>query len=154
MPQLLDSIPLFQEIVTKQGTISLYFRLLWDKLRTLSQLAPTLATYDSGTRTAAIAATIATVTAAGLDRIAVYGRVLVPDGVASAWQATVTWTDGSGQTHVGANVTGDTTTSLDTFVIEVACDAATVINLTTTYASTTPAKMQYRVRATVEQLAA
>jgi hypothetical protein len=77
----------------------------------------------------------------------------MPDGVASSFQVTIGYVDGSvSLSHVGANVNGDTPSSLDKFVIEVYCDANTILSLSGTYASTTPAKMHYTPRVTVEQL--
>lgn len=155
MAQLLDAIPLFQQVVDPQGRITLYYRLLWDKLRTLLQVVPNVGTYEPGEKHAAIAgATLYTVTASGLYLICCYHRVTTPDGVSSAVQASISWTDSTTQTKLGTNVTGDSTTSLDQFVVVAQCDANTVITLTTTYSSTTPNKMGYTPHVRVLQLAA
>jgi hypothetical protein len=152
----LDTIPLFQQIVDSKGRINLYFRELWDKLKSLVGLIPLVAYYHPGNQTAAIGTTtIYTVTAQGMYQIAFYGRVTVRDGVSSSFQATVGYSDGAvALTHVGALVNGDLTTSLDKFVLEVPCDASSVITLSVTYASNTANRMNYAPVVTVKQLGA
>lgn len=158
MPLTLDPIPLGQQITDQQGGITLFFRLRWEALRARFSLTPTVASVTtwngSATLTAALASTALYLTlTAGLYRVTYFLRVTSPDGVSSAAQVTLGWTEsGLALTKVGTNLTGDTSGSYDTQSVLVQVDAPTNITIKTTYASNTPNKMIYELFAIVEQI--
>ena len=82
----------------------------------------------------------------GLYQVSIWSRVEVPDGVASAVQVTITYTSGGVvQTCVGTNVNGDTTTSKSQQIVPLWIDEGTAVTYQTSYASTTPNKMEYQL---------
>jgi len=155
MPKVLSPIPVDVQIVEPQGgTITTFFRLAWEALRSSFQLAPSVAVFSKVAQTAALpTTTLFTTLQAGLYRVSWYLRVTGPDGVSSAVQVTIGWTETLPLTRAGANVTGDTITSLDTGSVLLQVDAPTNLTIATSYASNTPNQMVYEVFASVEQLA-
>jgi hypothetical protein len=91
--------------------------------------------------------------AAGLYRVAYVARVTTVDGVSSSLTVTLGWTSG-GQalTLVGAAMTGDALTTVQTGSATVEVDANSSITYATTYASNTPDKMRYSLTVAAELL--
>lgn len=89
--------------------------------------------------------------ATGLYRLTYYARITTADAVSSSLTVTLTWTDGGvSPSFSGAAMTGNTTTTAQSGSAMVQIDAASPISYSTTYASNTPAAMQYRLTILVE----
>ncbi len=132
--------------------------LLWllDSLLKAVQAAPQiLTTVPLQAQHATIGATaipLGSVTA-GLFRVSYYARITSPDGVGSSLTVTLSWTESAVALSLsGAAMTGDTTTTVQSGTVLIQGDAAAAISYATTYASTTPAKMQYRLTVVVERV--
>lgn len=98
--------------------------------------------------------TVYTTVVQGRYRISAYVRVTTPDGAASSIALTVRWTDGGvAQTKILIPaLVGDTTATSDGESLPIEADAGSQIRYSTTYSSTTPAKMKYTASVVVEQL--
>ena len=92
---------------------------------------------------------------AGLYRVTFYARITTAAGVSSSLTVNFGWTDGAvSQTHSGAAMTGNTTTTWQTGSILIYVDAATPITYSTTYASNAAGAMFYQLFVTLERMAA
>lgn len=157
MPLTLDPIPIGEQITDQQGGITLFFRLRWEALRARFSLTPTVASiaFSGATAISAplVTTTLYTTLNAGLYRISTYVRIAVADGVASAIQVTIGWTESSlALTALGTNLIGDTTGTLDTKSYLLQVDAPTNLTIAASYSSNTPNKMKANLFATVEQI--
>lgn len=90
---------------------------------------------------------------AGLYRLSYYARVARASGATSGIQVTLGWTSGGvAQPHVGANLTGNTTTTAEQFSAIVRVDDSTAITYAVSYASTGAPTMEFDFALTLEQL--
>jgi hypothetical protein len=133
-----------------------WFIWLQDSIIARVQAAPqVLKVLTLTNQNAAIGATaipLGTVTA-GIYRIAWYARITTVDGVSSSLTVTARWTEGAvALTLSGAAITGDTTTSVQSGIVEVQVDANAAISYSTAYASNTPGQMKYALRLIVERV--
>jgi hypothetical protein len=135
---------------------STWLRWLQDSLVTRLQSAPLdLKTVTKTAQSAAIGATAVPLgsVSAGRYQITWYARITTPDAVSSSLTVTIAWTEGAVSLSVsGSAITGNTTASLQSGVIEVDVDASSAISYATAYASNTPGAMQYRLSVTVKQI--
>lgn len=89
----------------------------------------------------------------GTFRVSVYARVTTVAGVSSSLIPAITTTDGGLiTTQSGAALTTNSTTVPGSWVFIVACDAATPLSYSTTYASNAAGVMRHSLRFFVEQL--
>lgn len=92
---------------------------------------------------------------AGLYRVTWYARITTAAGVSSSLTVSFGWTDGAiSQTHSGAAITGNTTTTFQSGTLLLRTDAASPITYATTYASNAAGVMRYSLYITLERLAA
>jgi hypothetical protein len=91
------------------------------------------------------------VLAAGVYLLQYYLRVTTNDGVASAVQVTLHWIEDSGaaESLSGVNLNLDSTAVPQVGELRLTIGAATPLSFSTTYASTTPNKMRYKIQFTV-----
>lgn len=155
MSEQLTGIPLGVEIVDKEGTPTLFFRLLWDKLIALVAQVQTVAAVELLGKTAAIVTVAAfTVINTGNYRISIATQKTVADGVASSLTVTVSWTSrGIPMSHTFAALATDTIGANDSVTWLLNADANSDVTYAIAYASTTPAKMVYNANVLVEKLA-
>ena len=143
----LDHAPLQQFFLDANG----YVQRVWAAwFRGASSAANTVAHEQMSGQSAAVGVTpISSPSlklAAGIYEVSTYTQVTKADGVSSAVQVTVSWTAyGQVMTDVGVNVNGDSLTSVDKKVFPIRVDQGTPVTFSTTYASNTPAKMQYGI---------
>lgn len=152
MPRTLDPIPVDVPIVEKDGSITIYFRRLWDTLIAGYQNIGSRAAVALTGQTAAIVTTSAyTTLSSGLYRISWYMRKTVADGVSSSLTVTLGWSEsGIALTEAGAALATDTTSAQQSGSKVVSADAASDITFAVAYASNTPNKMTYRIDVVVE----
>ncbi len=84
----------------------------------------------------------------GFYQVSYYARVQVPDGVASALQITLGWTDPDGSvstTTLGTPIALDSVTHPVSQIFPAHVKGNTPITYATTYASNTPARMHYKL---------
>lgn len=155
-PTTLAPIPEGVPIVDRLGAITDFFRLRWQSLIDGFQLAGVVAAVQLLGQTAAIVPTSAYLTkAAGLYRVSYYARKTVADGVASSFTFTWGWTESAlPLTEPATALVLDTTGAEQSGSKLVWADALTDLTYQVAYASTTPAKMTYRINVTVEHLSA
>lgn len=92
-------------------------------------------------------------TSAPFVRVSWYIRVTTKDPVSSAVQVTIGWTEnGTAQSVNGQNLTGNSTTTLETGTAFVQIDANSSPTYSTSYSSNTPGTMQYLLDVQVEAL--
>jgi len=90
---------------------------------------------------------------AGLYRVSYYARITNPDGVSSSLTIALGWTESAESLSLsGAPITGDSITSVQTGVAVIQSDASGAITYGATYASNTPAKMQFTLIVVVERI--
>lgn len=140
MATLTASLDLQTAIVDKAGNATRYLAQFIRGLTDRIQSTPFAATgqiVSVSAQTALIAASaLVASTSSPLYRISFDLRISTPGGISSAAQVTIGWTEGSvAQTHVGANVNGNTTTSKDSDVFLIRPDAGTVVTYAVSYAS-------------------
>jgi len=149
-------IPLRAPIVDKAtGAINIFFRQLWEQVRTAVQLVATLGQSDlPATQTAAIVGKQIVVTTTGaLYRVTYYFRKTVADGVSSSLKFRWHWTEnGIPLSKDGTALTTDTTGAVASESFLFFCDQAVGITYDIDYASNTPAKMTFESWVRVEQL--
>lgn len=107
-------------------------------------------------KTAAISATAIPLgtLAAGRYRVAWYARVTTAAGVSSSLTVTLSWTEGAAALSIsGAAMTGNTTTTVQSGVIEIQVDAASAISYATAYASNPATAMVYQLLLSVTRVA-
>lgn len=86
-------------------------------------------------------------------RLTGYLQVTTPDGAASSVGLIFGWQKNSIPiTKTFAALTGNTTTTADSFSITVPTDQSSALTYSTSYASTTPGQMKYLLTITVEGL--
>lgn len=91
----------------------------------------------------------------GLYRVTYYARITTAAGVSSSLTVTFGWTDGAiTQTHSGAAITGNTTTTWQTGSILIYVDAASPITYSASYSSNPAGAMRFNLFVTLERLAA
>lgn len=156
MPNALQPIPVKTQIVAPTtGSITLFFRQAWEALRAAIATVPTIGSgIDLTNQSAALAGTLlATVTSAGKYRVSYYIRKTVADGVASSVAFTWHWTEsGIPQTLADTALVTDTTGAVAGNDKMLDVDANTNLTIDVAYASTTPAKMRYRIAVRAEQM--
>lgn len=134
--------------------------LLESLLPRIQQTAQVLMTpeSDGGTLTdqhASIAAAVLPTgpLGAGTYRITYEARVTTIDGVASSLTVSLGWTeDGIALQLSGTPMVADSVSAPQSGSITVTIDDNTSLTYSTTYASTTPNKMRYKIGFTVEQI--
>lgn len=153
-PTTLAPIPAGVPIVDRLGAITDFFRLRWQSLIDGFQLAGLVGAVQVLGQTAAIVPTSAFLTkVAGRYRVSYYLRKTVADGVASSATFTWGWTESAlPLTEAAAALVLDTTGAEQSGSKVVWADALTDLTFQIAYASTTPAKMTFRLDVTVEQL--
>lgn len=138
------------------GNISTFFRKWLLALTQLLQAAVTAqgtTLTKTGQTAALVTTTLWTTTVAGLYRVNYTVKVTAADGVSSSVQITIGWLDGGiALTSVGTNVNGDTTASFGDLSKVIHADSGSTITIAASYASNTPAKMVYALRAIAELL--
>lgn len=87
---------------------------------------------------------------AGVYRVSYYARITEPASISSSLQVTISWTDGGvAQSLTGAALTGNTSTTLETFSYLIHIDAGSPVRYAVAYGSAgTP--MQYRLDVVLE----
>lgn len=91
--------------------------------------------------------------ASGLYRISVYQAVTVVDGVSSSLIVTLGWVDQAlSKSYAGPTMNGNALTTALPFEIPIHIDNSSPITYATTYASNTPAAMNYDLYILVEKL--
>jgi hypothetical protein len=135
-----------------------WYRWLVDTLVARVATAPQcLKTVTKTNQHAAIGATavpLGTVSA-GRYQLTWYARITTVDAVSSSLTVTLAWTEGGVALSIsGSALTGNTTTTLQSGVIEVDVDASSAISYATAYASNTPGAMGYRLSVTVKAIPA
>lgn len=155
MPKTLAPIPADTEIVDQAGTITIFFRYLWQALIDSFGQSPTVATAQQLAKTAAIGTTAAyTTLAAGLYRISYYLQRTIDDGAASSATVTLGWTTGGVPlTEVEVALTELAGLRQQSGSKLVYADQATDLTYAVAYASTTPNKMTFRIDVMAEQMA-
>lgn len=155
MPSTLAPIPAGTPIVEKDGTITAFFRLLWQSLIDSFQYTPTVALVALTGQHASIVMTAAFTTLnAGRYRISYYMRKTTADGVNSSLTVTLGWTEsGIALSESGAALVTDTTAAQQSGEKVIDVDAAVDITYAIAYVSNTPNQMQFRLTVNVEQLA-
>lgn len=155
MPQTLDTILPDTTIVDPKGKITNFFRLRWERLRTLIALTPDVASGSFTGLTAAQATTVLFVTKTpGFYRVSMYIRKTVADGVTSRVTGTIGWVENEvALANQFADFTVDSITAVQLLSVTLQVDAAVGITWFTTYASNTPNKMTYEEYYVVEQMA-
>jgi hypothetical protein len=89
----------------------------------------------------------------GTYRINWYIRITSPDGAGSSVQLTLGWTETAQPlTDTFPAVTGDSVATIASGSVFAQVDQNTALTYSTTYSSTTPNKMQYRLTITVESI--
>lgn len=89
----------------------------------------------------------------GLYRVSYYARITRAATTSSSLTVTLGWTEGSvSPTFVGAAITGNTTTTVQSGTIMIRVDANAPITYSTTYASVGATTMQYSLTLTLERL--
>ncbi len=152
----LQPIPEGTPIATKEGTITLFFRLAWQALIDSFVFTPTVSQIANLAKTAAIAtAAVYTTRSSGLYRISYYLRKTVADGVSSSLQVTFGWTDrdGTALTQLDTALTTDTVSAHQSGSIIVYARANTDLTYAVAYASNTPQKMTFNADVMVEAMA-
>ena len=155
MPRALTVIPQGVPITDSDGAITIFFRLLWNKLIIAFPQSPTVGSYAVSGQTAALPlTTLYTTTAAGLYRVSFIMRKTVADGVSSSLTLTIGWVRaGLALTAVGVALVTDTTSAYQQGSVFVRADAGTNLSISLAYASNTPAQMVYEVNAIAELMA-
>ncbi len=108
-------------------------------------LTNSVATTPPGSQNAAIPTTaIGPVQAAGVYAVRAYTQVMTPDGAASSFQVTLSWTYGGvAQSETFALKNGNTTATHEGIDYTVRIDGGTAISFSVAYTSTTPGAMHY-----------
>lgn len=138
------------------GNISTFFRQWLLIVTNLLQAAIAVqgTPFSQTINAALLTTTICRTTQAGLYQVMVYGRVTVPDGVASSFQVTIGWLEhGVALTRALTLVNGDLVTSQDDAIRVIYADATSNITIASTYASTTANKMHALLKAAVALVA-
>lgn len=82
-----------------------------------------------------------------------YARITTIDGVSSSLTVHLGWTEGAISLSLsGADMTGNSPTTVQSGTIPVFIDAATPLTYSTTYVSNTPGAMKYELRIKVQAL--
>ncbi len=154
MPQDLPFIPVGAKITVDDGSITTFFRLLWEQLRGQSKNAGTVAQLPLiGKSDTVPTASLLVALGAGLYRVSWYLRETVNDGVSSSLTVTIGFSDkGQALTFVGPALTTDTITSWQTGSVVVRSDANVDLTAAIAYASNTPHRMTFDAIFSVEYL--
>lgn len=109
-----------------------------------------------GTQSASIATTsLVADVASGLYRITYNVRITRAAGVSSTLTVTFAWTDGGASPTVsGAAITGNTTTTTQSGMVQIRVDEDTPISYSTTYGSVGAPTMLYQLDIVLERVAA
>jgi hypothetical protein len=156
MARTLGAIPADSAIVEADGTVTTFFRLLWETLRTTFQNVGTVASVRKADQTAAlVTASAYTTQAEALYRVSWYLRKTIADGVNSSLTITLGWTNRAvALTEAGAALVTDSVLAQQSGSKVVRADAASDLTYAVAYASNTPAKMTYDLDVSVELLQA
>lgn len=156
MPQSLPPIPSGVAIVEKEdGSITNFFRLLWQQLIDGFQQTPTRSGVGFQGQAAALpTSTLYLVLVDGTYRVSYYMRKTTADGVSSSLTVTLGWTEsGIPQSMPLPALTLDTVAAIQEGSHVLVVDQETTITMAVAYTSNTPGTMKYRLDAAVEQLA-
>lgn len=154
MPQSLTIIPESLPIVNTDGdnagTITEFFRLAWESLRTLVQVTP-LATTPlllTGQKASIPTTDVYAVIIDGLYELKYYIRKTAADGVSSSLTVTLGWIEsGIPFTEVQPTITVDTTNAEQSGSKLIHADVNSALTIAVAYASNTPAAMVFRLDA-------
>lgn len=156
MPNILPPIPVSVAIANpKDGTMTFFFRQIWELLRVGFQQAPTVAAIELTDQSAAVVTSLAYLAVAGGEyRVTARLRKTIPDGVSSSLTVTIGWLDGGvAQTKAFSALTTDSIVANQSDDVTVHADPASQITYAIAYASNTPAKMHYNAAILTEQMA-
>lgn len=150
----LAPIPSWAPITDSEGLITIFFRQLWEFVRSGWPLVPTAANDDQLGLTGAVSTTeLYAPPTAGFVRVSYYAEKRIADGVSSSLQFTWIWTYG-GVAHtlsdaaLTSDVVGANAENAKTFYV----DAGSAVAFSVNYASNTPGKMSYDLHVAAEQV--
>lgn len=143
--------------LSQGGLVTERWRVWLRNLNGTVQAQPTKTTtpvtLDDKAATIAITPIPSGALAAGLYRISWDAYVKTPDGAASSVTITVSWTLNSHvESFTGAAMTGDTTSTSQSYSQLIRVDADSPVSYAILYASTTPGKMIYRADFVLETI--
>jgi hypothetical protein len=128
-------------------------RNLQPRLQATPQVGPDAARIADGNAAVVAPTPIGAEQSAGLYRFTYYAEVLVPDGVSSSLQLTITWThNGKTLQRVYPAMTGDTIVTSQGIVDAVEIDGGSTVSYSLAYASNTPGSMHYQIAIALELL--
>lgn len=155
MPRPLPPIPSGIQIVNSDGSITIFFRGLWQQIVNSFLLTSDVAIPSGAGQNATIAPTTAFIPqVAGWYRVSYYLRKTINDGVSSSLTMTIGWTDhGQPLTQSGAALVTDTAQAQQNGSFLFYSDAVAPITYAIAYASNTPGAMKFNYGVVVEQMA-